>query len=77
MVGDPGCAAGTTWDRYGLYTQCLADVIAEAERQSRASGRPELPGLRQRGGRLEPRLDPSLRQGSRKRQRQEEMSEDS
>jgi ribosome biogenesis GTPase len=75
--GDPGCAAGTTWDRYGLYTQCLADVIAEAERQSRATGRPELPGLRQRGGRLEPRLDPSLRQGSRKSQRQEEMSEDS
>jgi hypothetical protein len=36
-----------------------------------------LPGLRQRGGRLEPRLDPSLRQGSRKRQRQEEVSEDS
>ena len=74
--GDPGCAAGTAWDRYGLYSQCLADVIAEAERQSRSPGRPDLPGLRQRGGRLEPLLDPSLRQGSRKRQRQEEMSED-
>ena len=74
--GDPGCAAGTDWDRYALYSQCLADVITEAERQSRAPGRPELPGLRQRGGRLEPRLDPSLRQGSRKRNRQE-MSEDS
>jgi ribosome biogenesis GTPase len=75
--GDPGCAAGTAWDRYGLYSQCLADVVAEAERQSRCPGRPDLPGLRQRGGRLEPRLDRSLRQGSRKRQRQEEMSEDS
>jgi ribosome biogenesis GTPase len=69
--GDPGCAMGSDWDRYPLYSQCLADGLAEAERQERAGSRSELPGLRQRGNRLEPRLDPALRQGSRRRQRQE------
>ena len=74
--GDPGCAMGSDWDRYPLYSQCLADGLAEAERQERSGGRSELPGLRQRGNRLEPRLDPSLRQGSRRRQRQELLDGD-
>jgi len=68
---DPGCAMGRDWDRFPLYSQCLADALAEAERQDRSGGRTDQPGLRQRGNRLEPRLDPSLRQGSRRRQRQE------
>ncbi|MCP9808099.1 ribosome small subunit-dependent GTPase A [Cyanobium sp. HWJ4-Hawea] len=73
--GDPGCAIGTDWDRYGLYGQCLAEVIAVSERLAVATVRPQ-PGLRQRGGRLELRLDPSLRQASRRRQRQGEPEAD-
>jgi ribosome biogenesis GTPase len=60
--GDPGCALEDGWDRQELYGQCLADLEA----------RP-----RQRGDRLEPGLDPRLRQGSRRtgRQQLEEESE--
>lgn len=65
--GDPGCVVGSDWPRYPHYLQCLQQVLAlEAVAQSR----PAEPGLKQRGGRSEPRLDPRLRQLSRKRQRQ-------
>lgn len=67
--GDPGCGAGSTWDRAELFGRCLADVEAEAARQG-SGQRPE-PGLRQRGSRLEPRLASRLRQSSRRRQRQD------
>lgn len=67
--GDEGCAIGSHWDRAALYGRCLADVDAEAERQGGAL-RAE-PGLRQRGSRLEPRLQSRLRQVSRRRQRQD------
>lgn len=67
--GDPGCAMAPGWDRESLYRQCLADLLSEAAREEKrtAAG----PGLRQRGSRLEPRLDPRLRQESRRRQRQQ------
>jgi len=67
--GDPGCGIGSAWDRVDLYGRCLADVEAEAERHG-VPLRVE-PGLRQRGSRLEPRLQSHLRQPSRRRQRQD------
>ena len=65
--GDPGCAVGSDWPRYPHYLQCLEQVLAQ---EAAAKSRPAEPGLKQRGGRSEPRLDPRLRQISRKRQRQ-------
>lgn len=67
--GDPGCAIAPGWDREVLYQQCLVDVLADASREERRSL--SRPGLRQRGSRVEPRLDPRLRQESRRRQRQQ------
>jgi ribosome biogenesis GTPase / thiamine phosphate phosphatase len=67
--GDPGCAIAPGWDREALYRQCLADLLDEAAREEKRSSTG--PGLRQRGSRLEPRLDPRLRQESRRRQRQQ------
>ena len=67
--GDPGCAIAPGWDRQALYQQCLTDLLAEVAREERRATTG--PGLRQRGGRLEPRLDPRLRQESRRRQRQQ------
>jgi ribosome biogenesis GTPase len=29
--GDPGCAVGEGWDRFPLYTQCLAEISGPAE----------------------------------------------
>ncbi len=66
--GDPGCAIAPGWDRESLYQQCLGDLLAEVARDEKRTARG--PGLRQRGSRLEPRLDPKLRQESRRRQRQ-------
>lgn len=66
-LGDPGCAAGQDWDRHSLYRQCLDEI------QSRAAemvSRSVEPGLRQRGNRLEPRLQSQWRQASRRRTRQ-------
>ena len=63
--GDPGCAVGTEWDRHPLYVHCLTEVLAGAP----PGGAPR-PGLRQRGDRQEPLLDPQLRQPSRRRGRQ-------
>jgi ribosome biogenesis GTPase len=66
-LGDPGCAAGQDWDRHPLYRQCLEEI------QSRAAevvSRSVEPGLRQRGDRLEPRLQSQWRQASRRRTRQ-------
>ena len=65
--GDPGCAVGSDWPRYIHYLQCLDQVLAQ---EAAAKSRPAEPGLKQRGGRSEPRLDPRLRQLSRKRRRQ-------
>ena len=65
--GDPGCAIGSDWPRYPQYLQCLQQLLAQ---EAAAKSRPAEPGLKQRGGRSEPRLDPRLRQISRKRQRQ-------
>ena len=78
--GDPGCAVGSDWDRHPLYLQALAEITAEAAREvSRDAARQaarESVGLRQRGGRRqELRLDPRLRQSSRRRQRQQAARE--
>jgi ribosome biogenesis GTPase len=70
--GEPGCAAAGPWDRQSHYHHCLDEIQAQRERQSRGPGAStgEQPGLRLRGGRLEPRLDPRLRQPSRRGRRQ-------
>ena len=65
--GDPGCAVGNDWPRYPHYLQCLGQLLAQ---EAAAKSRPCEPGLKQRGSRSEPRLDPRLRQLSRRRQRQ-------
>lgn len=67
--GEPGCSVGSAWDRAEHFGRCLVEVEAEAARQG-AAQRSEL-GLRQRGSRLEPRLQAHLRQPSRRRQRQD------
>lgn len=69
--GDPGCAAGSDWDRFVQYQQCLEAVLAEAQRDRQRAGGEGSVGLRQRGHRTEPRLDQRLRQLSRRRQRQQ------
>jgi ribosome biogenesis GTPase len=66
--GDPGCTMGTDWDRYPLYGQCLAELEAAPEG---ARVRASASGLRRRGGRLEPLLDPRLRRTSRRSLRQQ------
>ncbi|MBM5814381.1 MAG: ribosome small subunit-dependent GTPase A [Cyanobacteria bacterium M_DeepCast_100m_m1_067] len=75
--GDPGCAVGGDWERYGLYGQCLADLVLEGERAGRSQGRSAEPGLRRRGQGMEPRLAPGLRQSSRRRQRQQMLDGES
>ncbi len=71
--GDPGCAVGSDWPRYAHYGQCLEQLLAQ---EAAARSRPAEAGLKQRGGRVEPRLDPRLRQISRKRNRQGTGPED-
>lgn len=69
--GDPGCAMGGTWDRHGLYGRCLEEVEALAVVRSRGGqGRQGEGGMRQRGDRLEPLLNPQLRRSSRSTRRQ-------
>jgi len=71
--GDPGCAMGTDWDRYALYGQCLAEVEGAPE-GSRV--RSDASGLRRRGDRVEPLLDPRLRRTSRRSRRQQGEAEE-
>lgn len=71
--GDPGCAVGSDWDRHPLYLQCLEACLQQA---GATRERPPEPGLRQRGGRPEPRLDQRLRQPSRRRLRQDQPEPD-
>jgi ribosome biogenesis GTPase len=71
--GDPGCAVGSDWPRYPHYLQCLEQLLAQ---EAAAKTRPYEPGLKQRGNRSEPRLDPRLRQLSRRRQRQGDGPQD-
>jgi ribosome biogenesis GTPase / thiamine phosphate phosphatase len=77
-LGDPGCAVGTEWERHPLYRQCLVELLATGEGPGAANtARGRLPkgSLKDRGGRLEPRLDPDLRGSSRRRQRQDLQEE--
>jgi ribosome biogenesis GTPase len=68
-LGDPGCAVGVDWERYPLYTQCLADLAAEPGRQAKAPKRPEQPGAH--------RLARALRQPSRRSARQQVLNGES
>jgi ribosome biogenesis GTPase len=75
--GEPGCAVGCDWERYPWYSLCLQTLRDQQARQQRqGQQRNEDQGLRQRGGRLEPRLAPQLRQESRRRRRQQLLRED-
>lgn len=69
-LGDPGCAVGDGWDRQAIYGRCLEEVEAAAARSRGGQGRQGERGLRQRGDRLEPLLDPQLRRSSRSTRRQ-------
>ena len=71
-LGEDGCRVGVDWDRHGLYRQCLNDIVTHLEARS---GRGKEAGLRQRGDRLEPLLDPQLRRRSRRSTRQEDLDE--
>jgi ribosome biogenesis GTPase / thiamine phosphate phosphatase len=73
--GEPGCAVGCDWERHRWYSDCLETMQLEQERLERQGNRGERPGQRLRAGRLEPRLDPQLRQLSRRRQRQQAWRE--
>ena len=70
--GDPGCAMEAAWDRQEVYGRCLAELEAR-QREAGGAGRtaPAEAGLRERGGRLEPRLPPQLRRRSRRTGRQQ------
>lgn len=70
--GEPGCVAAEPWDRQPHYQHCLEQIQAVLPRQQQAAGGSgsAQPGLRQRGNRLEPRLDPRLREPSRRSRRQ-------
>lgn len=79
--GDPGCVLAADWDRRALYGQCLLELEGRAQPRPGDSGAEPAGlrrrgGLRQRGGRLEPLLDPRLRQISRRRARQDGPGED-
>jgi ribosome biogenesis GTPase len=71
---EPGCAVGSGWDRQPLYSQCLQELLAE-QRRSTGGSRAADAGLRQRGDRLEPRLEARYRQLSRRGQRQQAAAE--
>ena len=72
--GEPGCVIGAGWDRQSLYSQCLSELLAE-QRRSPGSSRADVGGLRQRGDRLEPRLEARYRQLSRRGLRQQTAAE--
>ena len=71
-LGDPGCVVGDDWDRHPLYRQCLEEIQARGPEAGPRGGEA---GLRQRGGRLEPRLEVQWRQTSRRRSRQQAAAE--
>jgi ribosome biogenesis GTPase len=65
---EPGCVVADPWDRQPHYQHCLEQIQAERSRLQPAGSAQS--GLRQRGNRLEPRLNPRLRQPSRRSRRQ-------
>jgi ribosome biogenesis GTPase len=69
--GDPGCVVGTDWDRHPHYASCLAELLVQ-----RSVVPDKDSATRFRGGRIEPRLDPQLRQSSRRRVRQGQGEDD-
>lgn len=69
-LGDPGCVAGSSWDRQGIYAHCLAEVERQLANRPAPPQRARQARVRQRGDRIEPLLDPRWRRLSRRRQRQ-------
>jgi ribosome biogenesis GTPase / thiamine phosphate phosphatase len=61
--GEPGCAAAGAWDRQPHYQHCLEQIQAQLPWQQ--------PDPRPSGNRVEPQLDPRLRQLSRRSRRQQ------
>ncbi len=76
-LGEPGCAVGSDWERYGWYAEWVRGLRERSARpEVHAQGqRAAEPGLRWRGDRLEPRLDQQWRQQSRRSQRQQAWRE--
>jgi ribosome biogenesis GTPase len=70
-LGDPGCGAGSGWDRQEIYAHCLAELERQPADRPAQQQRARQGSLRQRGDRLEPVLDPRWRRPSRRRQRQD------
>ncbi|MFO0017332.1 MAG: ribosome small subunit-dependent GTPase A [Synechococcaceae cyanobacterium] len=70
-LGDPGCVAGSSWDRQGIYAQCLAELERQLADRPMPPQRARQGSVRQRGDRTEPLLDPRWRRLSRRRQRQD------
>jgi ribosome biogenesis GTPase len=70
-LGDPGCAAGTDWPRFALYSQCLAEVETRASAGTTSFRKERQGGVRNRGGGEEPLLQGVRRRASRRRRRQE------
>ena len=70
-LGDPGCAAGSNWDRHEIYAHCLAELESQLANRPAPPQRGRQGSLRQRGDRIEPVLDPRWRRPSRRRQRQD------
>jgi len=73
--GEPGCVVGSDWDRHSLYSQCLQELLAAAQRSDASSRAASAGSLRQRGNRVEPRLAAQYRQPSRRGQRQQADAE--
>ena len=70
-LGDPGCGAGSGWDRQEIYAHCLAELERQPADRPAPQQRVRQGSLRQRGDRIEPVLDPRWRRPSRRRQRQD------
>lgn len=70
-LGDPGCAAGSGWDRQEIYAHCLAELERQLADRPSPLQRGRQGSTRQRGDRIEPLLDPRWRRPSRRRQRQD------
>lgn len=74
--GEPGCAASQPWDRQLHYDVCLRLIQARRQQERVTGPRNEAPNERLRGNGPEPRLDPRLRQTSRRRCRQQTLRDE-
>ncbi|MEB3234875.1 MAG: ribosome small subunit-dependent GTPase A [Cyanobacteriota bacterium] len=73
--GEPGCTVAADWDRRPLYDQCLQELFSAREGVAAAQRPADRGSVRQRGDRLEPRLEGQYRRRSRRGQRQQTLAE--